>query len=333
MVKQKNSWIKSLGHIILWPFWIALWLFGLGLLIWYPLRWWPGDQLLAVRLINYFLPWLLLGLVPGLILSLLARRYRLATVLALPTLLVGLTYAPLFLPQPPTALAGNATLKVMSYNIWGRNEQVDEIATVIKTQQPDILLLQEVNWPVADKLNDQLIDLYPNSNPYLLYEPGMGQAIVSRFPLTAAGESFKNGRVQKALVDTPDGIIAVWNVHPYQPLAWSKQYRQISALADDIANTDGPLIVGGDFNTTDQAETYRFINQHLRNAHWEAGWGFSFSFPAHTPRFKRIPIITPLVRIDHIFYSDHFFTRSAQTLPTSGGSDHFPVTAELSPVK
>jgi endonuclease/exonuclease/phosphatase (EEP) superfamily protein YafD len=112
-------------------------------------------------------------------------------------------------------------------------------------------------------------------------------------------------------------------------MAWSKQYRQITALTEDIAQVKTPLIVGGDFNTTEQAETYRFINQYLSNAHWEAGWGFGFTFPAHNPRYKQIPVLTPMVRIDHIFYSDHFFARSAQTLATSGGSDHLPVVATL----
>jgi endonuclease/exonuclease/phosphatase (EEP) superfamily protein YafD len=40
-----------------------------------------------------------------------------------------------------------------------------------------------------------------------------------------------------------------------------------------------------------------------------------------------------MVRIDHIFYSDHFFAHTAGTLPTSGGSDHLPVVAELSLVR
>ena len=107
----------------------------------------------------------------------------------------------------------------------------------------------------------------------------------------------------------------------------------MTILVNDIAASTAPLIVGGDFNTTEQSENYRLINQYLANAHWEAGWGFGFSFPAHNPHYNHIPVITPMVRIDHIFYSNHFFARSAQTLATSGGSDHLPVTAELAQVE
>jgi vancomycin resistance protein VanJ len=324
---------KKIWRLVWLPFWVGLWLFGLGLLVWYPLRWWPGDRLLPVRLANYFMPWLLMGLIPGVIVAGLTHRFRLALVLAIPTLLMGLTFAPLFLPRTPAALAARTPMKVMSYNVWGRNQNITAAAAVIRQAQPDILLLQEVTWPIAHTLKDELADLYPDNELHVAYEPSMGQAILSRYPLIPTGASYNKGRTQKAVVDTPDGPMAVWNVHPHAPLAWSRQYQQISALAEEIAAVDGPLIVGGDFNTTDQAETYRLVNQHLNNAHWQAGWGFGFTFPAHTPRFKRVPIITPLVRIDHIFYSDHFFARHAGTLSTSGGSDHLPVVAELSLVE
>jgi vancomycin resistance protein VanJ len=322
--------LKQSIKILLLPFWLGLWCFALGLLCWYLLRGWPGDRLYPVRLLNYFTPWLLFGLLPGLTAAVLARRYSLATALALPAVLISLTYAPLFLPRAPIALAADTPLKVMSYNIWGRNQKLDEAMAIIQQEQPDILLLQEAYWPTGASLSIALANLYPDTKIYTAYEPDMGQLIISRYPLTPVETSFQKGRAQKVWANTPKGPIAVWNVHPFQPSLWRKQYRQFESLANDIACTKTPLIVGGDFNTTEQAQNYRLINQHLSNAHWEAGWGFGFSFPAHNPTYKQIPIITPMVRIDHIFYSNHFFARSAQTLATSGGSDHLPITAELS---
>jgi endonuclease/exonuclease/phosphatase (EEP) superfamily protein YafD len=72
------------------------------------------------------------------------------------------------------------------------------------------------------------------------------------------------------------------------------------------------------------------IDQYLDNAHWEAGWGFGFSFPSSDRPLRGRFQIPSLVRIDHIFYSDHFYVLNARTLPTAGGSDHLPVVAELS---
>ena len=321
--------IKTIWHITLLPLWGGLWAFGLGVLAWYPLRWWPGDQWVVVRLINYFVPWLLLGLLPGLLLAVWGRRYSLAALLLLPILLIILTYAPLFTPRPATALAADGSLKVMSYNIWGRNRTLDQAVELIKAEQADIVLLQEDYRQVSPKIHDQLTNLYPDGQLYLVYEPAIGQAVISRYPITRLDASYAQGRTQKVLVDTPGGEVEVWNVHTHAPNDWTGQYRQITALVRELPKVERPLIVGGDFNTTDQSETYQFITQYLRNAHWESGWGFGFSFPAHSPRFKRIPIITPMVRIDHIFYNSYFYATAAQTLSESGGSDHFPITANL----
>lgn len=314
-------------------FWLGVGLFGLGVLAWYMLRWWPGDRLLPVRLFNYFMPWLLVSLIPGLVLARLARRKWASVALAVPTLLISLTFAPLFLPRPEAVLAANVSFKMMSYNVWHRNKNLVDATRLIRQEQPDILLLQEVRSAGVQILTEELADLYPGGQLHFVYEPRVYQAAISRYPLTLVDTIYEKGRVQKISVETPVGPIAVWNVHTSQPLPWRRQYRQISALAEDIATTDGPLIVAGDFNTTDQSETYGMVNQYLENAHWEAGWGFGFTFPAHQLRFKKIPVLTPVVRIDHIFYSPHFFVSSAHTLSESGGSDHLPVVAELTLVK
>lgn len=323
------TFLKLCWRIACWLFWLSWGMFGLGVTMWYALRWWPGDRFLPVRLVNYFMPWLLVGLLPGLALAGVARRKWVALALAVPTLIIGLTFAPLFLPRPAEVLAANIPLKVMSYNVWYHNQQVAKVTRLIRQEQPDILLLQELTPALARALKTELADLYPDGRLYWAYEPGAFQGVISRFPLTPVELAYDKGRTQKVLAETPAGPIAVWNVHPNTPLPWSRQYQQITGLVEDIAATSGPLIVGGDFNTTDQSETYQLVGQYLYNAHWEAGWGFGFSFPAHRPRFREVPIVTPVIRIDHIFYSPHFSARNARTLEESGGSDHFPVVAEL----
>lgn len=325
MIKLTLILLKALWK--LW--WWSLTLVGVGLTLWYALRWWPGDRLLPVRLLNYFMPWLLAGLIPGLITAGLARCKWTCLALAIPVTLISLTFVPLFLPQSPAVLAANTKLKVMSYNVWGRNRTLEQAAQLIRREQPDILLLQEVYPPLADKLAAKLADLYPDAALHVAYEPRAGQAVFSRFPVTPVALAYEKGRTQKVSLTTPTSPIAVWNLHPNVPQPWTRHYQQLAALTEDIAQIDGPLIVGGDFNTTDQSETYDLVNQYLQNAHWEAGWGFGFTFPAHKPRFEGIPVLTPVVRIDHIFYSPHFTALNARTLSESGGSDHFPVVAEL----
>ena len=326
---SKGVWYAGLGL-----FWLLLWGFSLGVLINYVLRWGPGDNLFTVRLTNYVMPWLLLGLIPGLIIALVARRQWLAISFAVPTLLITLNYAPLFLPRGSVALAGNEPFKVMSFNIWSRNENITDLSALIAAEQPDILLLQELKPYQAHQLTKALANLYQATELNFAYEPDIEQGVISRYPLTPLGAYPNKGRAQKVLAETPNGAITIWNIHPSSRRGWLLRYQQISALlTEDILPSGGPVILGGDFNTTEQTQAYRLVDQHLDNAHWEAGWGFGFSFPSPERRFRGDLSFPSLVRIDHIFYSDHLFAHQAGTLAGSAGSDHLPIVATLSWVK
>ena len=312
--------------------WLVLWLFGIIIWLWYIFRWWPGDQLLVIRLISYMVPWFLVILLPGTIAAAFARRKWLALTLATPMLFLFLTYIPLFLPGSRTVLASGTPLKVMSYNLYYQNDEAEAIVEVVQQEQPDILLLQELKPKLAGPLIDQLRQLYPEGEFYFEwvdennYPRPFSQAVVSRYPLTPLGQSYEAGRLQKVRVETPDGPVTLFNVHPPPTIP----QEHIQQLVREIETVDGPLIVGGDFNITDQTNSYRLIDQYLDNAHWEAGWGFAFTFPSRS-HINGAPIpLRPLYRIDHIFYNDHFSAQSARTVTeASTGSDHLPIVAQL----
>jgi len=374
-------------------FWELLWLVGASLLVIYLTRgavvslffgwfeWWSNGfthhtlttwiALLVgevgffyvMRQVNNFMPWLLFGLIPSMLLAWFTRHYRLTALLAISSILIESNFVPLFLPRPTPTLATNSpSLKVMSYNVWYYNEHTSytSIAKVIKQVQPDILLLQELELRGAWHLRQELSGLYPNDTLYFIYEdkpltelsPGSElyklydyrqrprrrnftlQAIISRYPLKAQGVDQLKSNLQKVQVETPNGTIAVWNVHTPHPLGWylwQHQYRRTLALSRDIAQTDSPLIVGGDFNATAQSEVYHLVSQYLHDTHQTAGWGYGFTFP--TPNrdfhFYGIPVPSAVMRLDYLFYNDYFQVVQANTLSDSGGSDHFPIVAEL----
>jgi endonuclease/exonuclease/phosphatase (EEP) superfamily protein YafD len=163
-----------------------------------------------------------------------------------------------------------------------------------------------------------------------------GQATFSRYPIKLISVEYEKGRTQKMQIETPAGPIEIWNIHPIPPyLIPPEEYdAQISALAADISQTKGPLIVAGDLNATDQSEAYRLLNHYLQDAYWETGWGFGFGYPAPPYTLADMRLQTgPLWRIDYVFHNQHFIATSASTLTTSGGSDHFPIVVELSMVK
>jgi vancomycin resistance protein VanJ len=288
---------------------LGLWFFGLSVLLGFFMRWWPGDRFLPVRFINYFMPWFLLGLLPALFAALLTKHKWLAATLSAPTLFIMLTYLPLFLNCSPAAVADGVPLKVMSYNVWRNNPDMAAVAGVIRSEKPDILLLQEIKPGSFQELASRLTDLYPEDRLQLAYAPHILQAVVSRYPLTPLEASPQKDRAQKVQLQTPFGRIIVINIHAYN-FGWLRRHRQMTRLLkEDIATAKDPLILGGDFNTSDQTQTYRMVNRYLQNAHWQAGCGFGFTYPSSHSKFNRILSFPALIRIDHIFCSRRFVPR------------------------
>lgn len=324
----------SFQILCLW-FWTSLWLFALSISSCLILGWTSGDRLLLVRLTHYLLPWVLFSLLVGLVPALLFRRVWLALALAGPALIIGFSYLPLLLPShapPPGQLA---LLKVMSFNVWSENQSLLPAAQMIREKDPDILLLQEIT---AHQLRDLTLGLKESSTGarkqwHVAYAPRLMQAVISHYPVTPQMTNKKRAKVQAVRVATPVGDVTVFNVHPLRG-NWKARHRQLATLLQENMQTaPGPAILGGDFNTTDKSETYKMLSRQLHNAHWEAGRGFGFTYPAYRHAWNDFLPAWPLVRIDHIFYSREFLAISAETLKDSCGSDHLPVTASLTLIK
>jgi vancomycin resistance protein VanJ len=141
--------------------------------------------------------------------------------------------------------------------------------------------------------------------------------------------------VQKSVIQAPAGPVTIYNVHFLRTVLrrshnWQRLHDEINDLVlNEILMTSGPVILGGDFNMTDQTQTYRDISKVLKNAHWEAGSGFGFTFPSTSRKIKRTFTLPPIVRIDHIFFNKYLHAYRARTLDESGGSDHLPIVSEF----
>ena len=332
---QSNSLFKKLTSASRTILWGALYLPSLCFLLIYPLRWLSGDSTNPVRMVSYVTPWLLTFFLPLLVIAGLRRRKRLAFVTAIPILTIAFTFAPLFLPRSQTPPPPDRfTLKIMSYNMHSIKD-IRGIAEVIRQEKPDILLIQEYSNRLFSPSFHGLDKLYPEL--YMeVASKDFRQATLSRYPIKLISAEYEKGRTQKMQIELPTGSIEVWNVHPIPPyLIPPEEFdAQMSALAEDIPHVDGPLIVAGDMNATDQSEVYRKFNHYLQDAYWETGWGFGFSYPASPYSFMDMPFQTgPLWRIDYVFHNQYFTATSAHTLSNAGGSDHFPIVVELSIVK
>jgi endonuclease/exonuclease/phosphatase (EEP) superfamily protein YafD len=308
----------------------AWWLFGTTVLAGLVLRRWSGDELYVTRYTGYVMPWLLLGLVPGAAFALRMRRWALAALLAASATTIVVIHAPLFRSRPALPSSPTTELSVMSYNTWSRNTDARRIADVILRHRPDVLLLQEIPKDVFARLIDGLVELYDGSPVHFVYDTNLLQAIVSRHPLDSPARLKHKGNAQKAVLRAPGGPITLFNVHPLRLGGWRDRYSRIAALLEeDVLAEHGPVILAGDFNAPDGSQLYGLVSSKLASAHGERGFGFGFTYPAFVRSpFGPVPAV-PLVRIDHIFFTDHFVALRAGTIEDSGGSDHRPVLAEL----
>lgn len=321
------SSVRFLGRLII----AAVWVLAVGLAAWNFLRIYPGDRWLLVRLGNYFAPWLFMATALALVVALLVRRPWLTRVVLLLTLIFIARYWPLLVPRPPLLSAGNdaSELQVMTFNVNYANRNASDIAELIRAESPDVIAMQELVPDLANSLQAELESEYP----YFLYDSSQGlTGLISRYPLRAQPILPVLKHNQRASVETPGGTVTVWSVHLATALSqygWEWQRAMAAAIAQEAAQEAGPLILLGDFNTTDQTENYRLVADQLTDVHWSAGRGFGFTWPDLRRYGADTAILGPVVRIDHIFVSEHFTPEEIHVIPSGYGSDHQPVVATL----
>jgi len=305
---------------------------------WLLLHFYPGDHWAPVRLASYFAPWLFMALIPALAVAWLNRDRRLSGLIAVFIVIYTGFYWPVLVPRQRAALAGagGQTLRVMTFNVNMNNRNVPELARLIRDESPDLIAFQEIVGDLAGVLLPEL-----EAYPYQLVDTSgsLPLALVSRYPLIALPKPAGVDRVQYALVETPAGLVSVWNLHPIPVITagWEAQRATLRQVAEAIAHEERPLIVLGDFNTTEQTDNYHLIAAQLTDVHWAVGQGFGFTFPdlkravsPDQPWLLQWLLQTgPVVKIDHIFVSDHFTPLALHVAPTSAGSDHRPVMATL----
>jgi vancomycin resistance protein VanJ len=300
------------------------------MILWNVFRIWPGERLWAVALVNYFTPWFGLMLIPLIILTMITGERVLGWTLLLAFILIAVRFIPNFTPH----LARNNpdhSLKVVSFNVFQRNTDVGALIEIILDQDPDIVALQELTPEVSSQMALILDDFYPY-HTLDLHANMMGQGLLSRFPINQISD-LPDYNYQSVQVESPEGSIRIFNIHSPTlfPSTWKKDWQIqrsfFESLQTDIAATEGPLLVMGDFNTTPQSENYAFLARNLSDTFIESGWGFGFSYPAK-PKFG-ISLPIPLVRIDYIFIDPHFRSYETRVLSESGGSDHRPVFTHL----
>jgi endonuclease/exonuclease/phosphatase (EEP) superfamily protein YafD len=301
--------------------------YGAFLLVYLLLRMLVGEGFLPVGVASQVLHLLLLPAFIGLPLACWLRRWPAAVICGLGAGLFLVLFGPLFLPRnsaPPDDAA--PILTVLAYNVeGGRDTTADALAAALRRSDADIIGLVEFGAWLIPGLARNMRDAYP----YQALDAVPTKGLLSRYPILAVEAHDLSSVHVPTLVATleVDGAplrVIVTHVVPkgFGPGAAA----EIDALAD-LAMADGPAILMGDFNMTDQSDNYtRLVDAGLTDAFRAAGQGFGFTWP--TILRGTDLAVQPLLRIDFIFHTPHFDSLRAWVGPAAG-SDHLPVLADL----
>lgn len=298
-----------------------------------------GARAWWLDFLGNFTPPLLAGMIALLGMA-VAVRARRGALLALPLAAVGAAwYVSLWLPKPAPTL--DPSLSVITFNIY--DAPPESVRARILAVDADVVLLQEAIRPEVEALN--LAETYP----YRVPSTARGNTILSRFPILEAEAVVlaENERpIQRAVIDVNGQPVVFYNVHFSLPvgeqahiplptqlrlLDWLARYDetmrdvQIEELLAAVERENSPVIIGGDFNMSDQAAAYRALNAALGDTYREVGFGFGGTW--FSPRHLGLPLPAPL-RIDYLWHSESVVPLHAQ-VAAYAGSDHLPLTASF----
>lgn len=275
---------------------------------------WAGN---AGSLLETFLPWTGLLVLPLLVAALLRRSALALVSLLLPVLVWGGIFGGRLIDK--TEAGGDLT--IVSHNVNDENPDPAGTARALAASGAQVIALEELKKSEIPKYEDALAAAYPHHS----VQGTVG--IWSTFPLgdTRPVAIMPWTRALRTTVDTPKGPVAVFVAHlPSVRVRLEAGFtangrdEAIGLLAGAVAEEPSArTVLVGDFNGTADDRALDPITARMRSAQEAAGNGFGFSWPAGLP----------LARIDQVFVAG-LRPVAAWTLPATG-SDHLPVAASV----
>lgn len=275
----------------------------------------PVPQLLA------FLPWLLAPTAVALFLALLTRwRTGIVWCLAVLALLAWFIqpYGSPDEPHGPT-LAG---FRVLTSNVeFGQG--TGSLVPVIRTRRPDVVFVEECEYTCQARLRRDVGTAYPYRQAVVAGGSG-GSLILSRFPLEGTAGVPGTMGMPGAVADVQGHPVRLQLAHPMPPLPGQVDLwrRELGRLRDAAAATRTPLILAGDFNSSqDHAAFRRILATGLRDAARLAGHDRTPSWPSRTAAVIG-------TQIDHVLVSRNFSASGARFLHVSD-TDHRALVVDV----
>lgn len=227
-------------------------------------------------------------------------------------------------------------MKVVSWNIrFGEDVAgaIRDLRELSVLRDADIVLLQEMDATGTATIAEAIgmHHAYFSAGPHQRTGRDFGNAVLTVWPIIDAAElvlphtaavSGQPRSATRAQMDVNGMTVTAYSVHTEIPLlSLSRRTDQFAALADDVAGVDdGPVVVGGDFNTAG-----RRSDRALRSIMQRAGLRHASEQAAQTYRRLHWPM-----RLDHVFARELTNTASGISLQATA-SDHHPVWSTFDP--
>jgi endonuclease/exonuclease/phosphatase (EEP) superfamily protein YafD len=223
------------------------------------------------------------------------------------------------------ASTGPWRLRLYVHNVLYTNTDLTAVAAQVEDEAPDIVAIVELSHDNVDSLRStHVLDSYPFHSERLA-DDGYGYGVWSKVPMTDAQFQDEPDRTLCSAVLRPAGRtpITFLLVHTIAPvaaghsMAWA---RDLDVIHARVRDTNGPLVLAGDFNATIPMRRLRRVVRagQLRDAATTTGRGWQLTWPSG---WRFVP---GLMRLDHVFHSGDL-TVTDYRLGAPTGSDHRPL--------
>jgi vancomycin resistance protein VanJ len=250
-------------------------------------------------------------------------------------------FAPAWIPAAPAAVSGGVEIGATAWNLEGDAPSPSAVVAALHDAAIGIVSLEELGGAAsaAIETDPDLLRRFP----YRVLAPrddSLGIGLLSSYPfigtpsvrldppLIHARLALDGGRALDAIAAHPQPArLETVGLFPsgFDPSIRDAEIATIRSIVNPLIASDGPLLLLGDFNTTDAEPVYRDLTAGLVDLQRAVGWG-----PGWTWRIDAVKWLPfGLLRIDIVLAGPGVAPVRISPDCTPRGSDHCIVRASV----
>ncbi len=218
-------------------------------------------------------------------------------------------------------------IKLALFNVLTKNNKYNQLKLMINEQNPDIIILQEVDDVWLENIRELKKDY-----PYFLEYPRLdnfGIALYSKFPIINSKiETWTDYEVPviTAEIKSNGNILKIYGVHTLPPTGneyFRVRNEMLSKINEIFSDSKHPLIIAGDLNTSVYSISYK---KYIKSSNLKDAQILAKTLKG-TWNAKHFPFMR--ISLEHVFISPEIKVQSFD-IGKNFGSDHLPVFVDLS---